>query len=264
MDLCNTRAAVQFCFKSESIPFGSVAQLDRAQGYEPWTVSGSSNLSGVTNLVYGIDSLYYNKFISHTNKRVYMKPIYALKEYAFEKKILAEEFERAAAMYPIILTANSLKITFSGNMKRCLGYCNAKAGYITLPDGKLSVNRMHDFAIKLSKLYHEKSGINNVIKTFRHELAHMIDGLQQGFMSHNQSWAVICKALGGSMNDQQTEKFGGEKMQIAEDHYKYEYKCSCGKCTLKRAKKISVKVLFGSRCKHCKANVATFKVTQNF
>ena len=189
-----------------------------------------------------------------------------LYEYAFEKKIFQDEINKAIAKYPAIANEN-LIVKYSGKMTKALGYCHGKYKFSTSGLGKLYKDGFKDFKITLSKSWRKVSNVEEMVKTFRHELAHMIEAVYYKEFSHSRTWAKICKDLGGSMNDEHASYYDGEGISqeaITNKKSKYVYTCSCGKCTLERERKISTKVLFGHVCKNCKAKVVTFKMIQNF
>ena len=55
--------------------------------------------------------------------------------------------------------------------------------------------------INLNKKYLTSFGFSNVLKTFSHELAHFVEYIETGKVSHDENFKIICAILGGHMNE---------------------------------------------------------------
>ena len=166
-----------------------------------------------------------------------------------EREFFRIAFKEAHQKYEI-LSGIKVRVLYSNHMKKTLGRCSVKR------------REPLDYTIKLSALYRKQGGLENIGKTLRHEIAHIVDYRMSNTFSHGYDWAKVCKDLNGSMNeDQAYGEFKECLYDIKDTKFPYVYTCSCGRCTLRRFRKISMKVLTGHVCKHCKAKVSTFNLT---
>lgn len=115
-------------------------------------------------------------------------------------------------------------------------------------------------SIKISKKIIENLGIDNAIKTLRHEFAHLYTWVNYGHCEHNDTFKRLCVRFGGHMN----EKHAGEIYKSAaasENEFNQKtHKYTCPTCdnVLKRFKRISAKVLKRYVCTECKTPVSNF------
>jgi predicted SprT family Zn-dependent metalloprotease len=133
------------------------------------------------------------------------------------------------------------------------------SGRLTASAGKVIYNRLvKNFVIRLSKNYLKKFGVDRNLKTFRHEVAHILDYLVTGKMGHGHVFKRYCTDLGGSMNSKMA---GGSHSECASNEYivsfKYEYHCPCGEVIQTRGK---FRKVHNKGCRKCRTLVADMKL----
>ena len=172
-----------------------------------------------------------------------------------DKAALEAEIARADEMYPSFL-ANCTKLTieYSGRLTRVYGRCSFK--YKT----------PGEYVIKLSTNVRELQGLERIVKTFRHEMAHAIEHIIFGSFGHSPRFKNICKRLGGSMNARMAKgeyadcageyidikkvkrekvkeagilSFDKVKKPVRERKTSMTYTCKCGKWSVTRKNKFN-------------------------
>lgn len=150
------------------------------------------------------------------------------------------------------------KIEISKRLKSTAGQCEFSTKAIE--PGK----SIHCFNIKLAYNNYLEFGIDSVIKTLRHEMAHMIEVIKHGSTGHGERFKEICFTLGGHMNK---EMAGIKYKSCATDDFcgkekKYTYQCPCGVKVNRQRKITSPKILRGT-CKKCGTLVMDMKIKIN-
>lgn len=116
------------------------------------------------------------------------------------------------------------------------------------------------FQIRLAYNNYVEFGAESMIKTLRHEMAHLIECYLYGKSGHGERFKRICVDLGGHMNS----KIAGRKYSDSATFdyckgkrlpYKYEYTCECG-IVFHRKRKISEIRSRQLRCNTCRTRVA--------
>lgn len=135
-------------------------------------------------------------------------------------------------------------IDFSHRLKRSAG--NVSQSY----DRR---TRERTAEIKLSTKYITMFGFERIMKTLKHEFAHIIQFVEFGKTDHGYTFQKICHELGGSIQYTLVHKefaVSACKEYITEIKYNYEYTCACG-ATFKRNKKFADKTLHRYSCSKC-------------
>ena len=126
--------------------------------------------------------------------------------------------------------------------------------------GRCRISNFDETVIELNPKYNKFSK-ERILGTFRHEMAHAISYKIYGSKGHSDIFKIICKNIGGTMNEQMASD---RYKDCATDQYitsqdKYKYTCpKCGQ-VMKRKRKISKKVLSTHVCNKCKEKVSKFK-----
>lgn len=112
-----------------------------------------------------------------------------------------------------------------------------------------------EFEIRLNPRYRQ-FGLERCMKTFRHELAHMIQYILRKKFSHDKEFKRICAELGGSMSS----RTAGKKYSHLVDDYivaphKYLYRCPCG-AEIRTKKKLPK----SNYCKQCGTKILNFEL----
>lgn len=141
-------------------------------------------------------------------------------------------------------------ITVSKRMKTTAGTCQVIAKNI--------------YEITLAHNNYEEFGFDSMLKTLSHEIAHMVEHLKYGRMSHSETFKRICVQLGGHMN----KKLAGYRYaEAATEDYckkkvvskKYIYSCPCG-AKIERVRKLSDQMLKFGRCVDCRTRAMDMKL----
>lgn len=122
-------------------------------------------------------------------------------------------------------------IEISKRLKTTAGRCDWSAPYVRDQWGN---NTQKTFNIRLAYNNYEEFGFDSMIKTLRHEMAHLIEVMLHGRSGHSERFKRICVKLGGHMNSQMAGK--RHKDNATKDYckstkksgYKYKYHCKCG------------------------------------
>lgn len=132
--------------------------------------------------------------------------------------------------------------------------------YIFDEDGYISGLKNIKIKMALNSLY--QFGWERFEKTFRHEVAHIINALKGG-RGHDRQFKRICMAIGGSMNPKMA---GYSFAECATKEYlktetKYEYICPTCSIVITRAKRMAQKILTNPRrlCPQCRTSIVLFK-----
>ena len=118
------------------------------------------------------------------------------------------------------------------------------------------------FRIKLAYSNYVEFGTGSMIKTLRHEMAHLIELQLYGTTGHSERFKRICVSLDGHMNrhiagnrykDHATTDYCKKKQKG------FKYKCDCG-VHFTVEKRFSVKQLMTLKCRQCDKTVKDMKV----
>jgi predicted SprT family Zn-dependent metalloprotease len=122
------------------------------------------------------------------------------------------------------------------------------------------------FKIKLAYNNYIEFGSESMIKTLRHEMAHLIEAVIYGKNGHSEKFKRICVKLGGHMNKQlagsryeenATSDYCKPKKKIGKTSYKYT--CSCG-MSFTRKRIINNPNTLRAVCKTCRTIVTNMKL----
>lgn len=167
-----------------------------------------------------------------------------------ELYIILEEITSCIDQYGLSNSKFSIKsFEISKRLKTSAGVC----------DWDLSKDNI--FKIKLAYNNYREFGFNSIIRTLRHEMAHLIEVVLYGGSGHTERFKKICSALDGSMNP----KMAGRKYsknsssEYCRTMYKYKYICSCGS-VVKRKQRIVDKRTLRSACIVCGTMVMDMKL----
>lgn len=158
--------------------------------------------------------------------------------------VLKEEFNKIQQKYPE-LDKHNIEVKYEGRM--------------TVSSGRCTLFRKNKkFKISLSKKARNQFGIEDTVKTFRHEIAHILAYNRTGKLNHCEIFKMLCVELGGDMNSQLA---GVRYAANSTSNYcesrprKYEYRCpGCGQIA-KRARRISERVKNSHSCITCETPV---------
>ena len=147
---------------------------------------------------------------------------------------------------------NSVEI--SKRLKTCAGRCDWIS---TLK------NKQKTFEIILAYNNYLEFGFDSMIKTLRHEMAHLIDVVLHGGSNHSERFKKICVSLGGSMNPHLAGKKYSENStrDYCKTTYKYSYSCKCGKRYKRKRRIANVNTLRGT-CRTCGTMVMDMKMEE--
>jgi|SRR6056297_642388 len=119
--------------------------------------------------------------------------------------------------------------------------------------------------VDLNPKYHQEFGLERMMGTLRHELAHIASWTLYRDLGHTKNFKRICELFGGTMNP----RMAGTKYKSAStDQYlkappKLRYTCpNCGE-TLYLNKKVSGKRYGRGICSKCKAPVIQFTIERS-
>ena len=148
-----------------------------------------------------------------------------------------------------------LNVVISNRLRSCNGYIQTMKSHFT---GQLT-----EAKITMSKALLTEFGWERFETTFRHELAHLADGILCHGRGHSNSFKRLCKDFGGTMNS----KMAGVKYaDCAETRFvkpivKWIY--TCGGCGLekKMAKRMNKRKRGSSnyRCGRCRTTLDNWK-----
>lgn len=118
------------------------------------------------------------------------------------------------------------------------------------------------FKIKLAYNNYKEFGYESMIKTLRHEMAHLIEVMLYGKSGHSDRFKVICVKLGGHMN----ATMAGERYKdnASTDYcrsttkYSYTYNCECG-TVFGRKRRITHPNTLRATCRKCGTMVRNMK-----
>ncbi len=121
----------------------------------------------------------------------------------------------------------------------------------------------NSFEIRLAYNNYIEFGFESMIKTLRHEMAHLIEVALYGRSSHSERFKVICVALGGHMNGHIAGKkySASSTSDYCKKIKKYNYSCSCG-MTFGRKRRITNANTLRARCRTCKTMVMDMKMEE--
>lgn len=144
------------------------------------------------------------------------------------------------------------KVEMSKRLKTTAGMCEWRKSIQT---------GVYTFTIKLAYNNYQEFGIDSMLKTLRHEMAHLIDSYLNGSSGHSERFKIICANLGGTMNRQHA---GTKYASLATKDFcttqkRYIYKCPCGMSFERKRKITGRRTLFG-RCKTCRTLVMDMKI----
>jgi predicted SprT family Zn-dependent metalloprotease len=134
--------------------------------------------------------------------------------------------------------------------------------FITTAGDVRLIESQHIVDMRLSYKIYDHFGYDRIHRTFLHEMAHILDRLENGNRGHGDSFKKLCVELGGSMNRRQA---GVRYKSTAETEWldiqstaTWKYECECGESFL-RNRAFSKKQLYGLKCASCGEYAITFK-----
>jgi predicted SprT family Zn-dependent metalloprotease len=167
-------------------------------------------------------------------------------------ELLLDEVHRICSNYQIPL--EKLTIVISNRMKSSMG------GKVLMTKMSREMRRYGSAKITLPLSYYQTFGFDNILKTLRHELAHIIAFHANGHGNHDRLFKTICSNLGGHMNKKLAGKTYKEYAtdEFLETPFRFLYTCpDCGK-EYKRRRMFNKKITSGGRCKICGAKAKEF------
>jgi len=128
---------------------------------------------------------------------------------------------------------------------------------------KEALKNCKNFKINVSYDYYIEFGIDRIIGTLRHEIAHLITCITVGEMNHDSLFKRICVELGGTMNEQMAGRTyaasaSAEYVRGNIKGYKYVYTCACG-ATISRKVRIQDRTKKAKCCSKCRTNLGLWK-----
>jgi len=158
--------------------------------------------------------------------------------------------------------ANDFHITFvvTNRLTKAAGNC-------LVSQDRYDRRKIKGCRIALSAHYYREFGIQRTIGTLRHEIAHLMDCMMTGKMSHSANFKRICVRLGGTMNTKMagtTHSASGTKEYINKPKpvrkFKYVYTCLCGaKFERKIRAKRTLRLNHNAVCTKCKTPLPLWK-----
>lgn len=126
---------------------------------------------------------------------------------------------------------------------------------------KLNRNYWH---IELNPKYYRVYGLERVIGTYRHELAHVAAWVFYRDPGHTRNFKSLCELFGGTMNPGQARHGASANgtTKYLSTTPKWRYTCpSCG-LTFTRQRRVSHKRIKQGRCARCQAPAAKLLMEQ--
>ncbi len=149
-------------------------------------------------------------------------------------------------------SCSCLEIVISDRLRSANGYCLIKT----------NITGIYSAKIVMSKALLDEFGWERFEKTFRHEVAHLVDTILRGKTEHDYIFKSICQKFGGSMPPRMAgRKFEScSSSEFVKTIKKYKYECPCGASML-RAKRMKRSVRESSRhvCISCRTPVNKWK-----
>jgi len=107
--------------------------------------------------------------------------------------------------------------------------------------------------IELNVKHYEKFGVQDLIETTMHELAHIIQYRRHGYTGHDACFKDLCVEMGGTMNATMAGKqwAAGATDNFIRSEYKHFYNCPCGTGWAKRVRPMTLKRQRRGCCKDC-------------
>ena len=125
-------------------------------------------------------------------------------------------------------------------------------------------HRQDYWYIELNPKYYQAYGLERVVGTYRHELAHVGTWLFYGELGHSNNFKRICAQFGGTMNPNQARQSHTAHVtnKYLEATPKWRYICpGCGQ-TFTRVRRIPVKRMKQSCCVKCQTPAKKFSLHQ--
>ncbi len=177
-----------------------------------------------------------------------------------------EKFPHALALE--IADKEITRICRDWGIKRSL--IDFKVNYsLSKSSGKIEVFLLRgNCLIKINKRYLDEFGIDRMIGTIRHEMAHFIRFLQDGPGSvndntgHDKNFLEVLKVLGGTANS----VIAADAPELITNEWiesKYVYTCTCG-AKYKRARRFNERMLHTHSCGRCHRKLINLTLTTNY
>lgn len=140
-------------------------------------------------------------------------------------------------------------VTYNARLKTTAGRVGWKPG-------------IQAWRIELNPKYHKEFGLERMMGTFRHELAHIADWVQYKNRGHSNTFKRLCCLFEGTMN---TQFARGEHADAGTDQYLQapeRLKYSCPKCSFEthRKKRLTKKMASKGVCPYCRTPASKFTV----
>lgn len=123
----------------------------------------------------------------------------------------------------------------------------------------------HDYwYIELNPKYYQTYGLERVIGTYRHELAHVASWVFYREPGHSKNFKRLCERFGGTMNPSQGNSSPSDNVtnKFLETTPKWRYTCpGCGQ-SFTRRQRISVKKIKQAYCVTCLTSAKKFGLEQ--
>lgn len=174
-----------------------------------------------------------------------------------DRKKVEEEFGILCSKFEVLNDYNIL-INISSKLKK-------SAGNVNIVIDRYTRTLEKNIKINLAYSYYKEFGVERIIRTLRHEVAHILSFLKTGRLDHSSTFKKICTELGGSMcksmaGTTYAASASDEYIRTPLKNYKYVYTCKCG-VTLVR--KVKMKDSFRNNpykvCAKCRTSISFWK-----